>query len=46
MYWFTPGLYLEGLGVQGTYDGRGTPLATPRGYTTWRVLLVSGLGIR
>jgi hypothetical protein len=46
MYWFTPGLYLEGFGVQGTYDGRGTPLATPRGYTTWRVLLISGLGIR
>ena len=46
LYWFTPGLYLEGLGVQGTYDGRGTPLATPRGYTTWRVLLISGLGIR
>ena len=45
VYWFTPGLYLEGFGVQGTYDGRGTPLANPRGYSTWRVLLVSGLGI-
>jgi len=46
IYWFTPGLYLQAFGVQGTYDGRGTPLAQPRGYTTWRVLLVSGLGIR
>jgi hypothetical protein len=45
LYWFTPGLYLEGLGAQGTFDGRGTPLAVPRGYTTWRVLLISGLGI-
>lgn len=45
LYWFTPGLYIEGFGVQGTYDGRGTPLVSPRGYSTWRVLLVSGLGI-
>jgi hypothetical protein len=46
IYWFTPGLYLEGYGVQGTYDGRGTPRAVSPGYTTWRVLLVSGLGIK
>ncbi len=46
VYWFTPGLYLEGYGVQGTYDGRGTPRIASPGYTTWRVLLVSGLGIR
>jgi hypothetical protein len=45
IYWFTPGLYLEGVGAQGTFDGRGTPLAQPRGYATWRVLLVTGLGI-
>jgi len=45
LYWFTPGLYLEGLGVQGTYDGRGTPRASPAGYTTWRVLLIYGAGI-
>lgn len=42
LYWFTPGLYLEGFGVQGTYDGRGSMPVQPRGYSTWRVQLIYG----